>query len=310
MTCTTPPPFEKCALILVLTIYCFRRKPSSSSSSHLHHRITIAVRSIMPPSAPSQSSPLSASMLDDSNKAPMADGFGTAPAPASGPPLSSSSLYHQDPSYASNSMWTNNGLMGSSSPAMNSYPGLMYGSGGMNTPFLSPMMPLTTISTGPFSNITNYLLGLQNVILSIGQVVQIISFNTNSLQQLCESVLAMFEHAVRTWHEQLPAATTDAREASEPQQQQRRIRALRYAAAVAFTYLGYTIVRAIRNRYRHRRNHSTRQLEYAPPIAYPPPLQYPPPTVPMSPYYNTPYPQSGMPPYHHPNYPYSGGPSW
>jgi hypothetical protein len=265
---------------------------------HLTSPIVISIlRSTMPPSAPSQSSPLSVSMQDGSAKSKerMAERFDAAP--VSTPPP------YQDP--YNNSMW-NNSMMGS---AMNSYPGMMYGGGGMNTPFLSPMMmPNPINTTGPFSNLTNYLLGLQNVILSIGQVVQIISFNTNSLQHLCESILAMFEHAVRTWHEQLPASTGTPEASEEQQQRQRRIRTLRYAGAMALTYLGYSIVRSIRNRYLRNRHPNTRFLDYGPPVAHPP--QHPP----MSSYYNassSSHPQSGMPPYqNHHSYPYSGGPTW
>ena len=91
---------------------------------------------------------------------------------------------YNNPMNPSNSMYGNYGGFGN----------------GMIPPSVLPMLGGST--SGPFSSITNYLLGIQNVIMSIGQVVQIISFNASSLQQLCESILAMIEHAIRSWHEQ------------------------------------------------------------------------------------------------------------
>jgi hypothetical protein len=307
----------------------------------------------MPPSAPPHSSsstlPLHADTVDDNHhggKQPTLVGQGISgnaamahvpipPVPML--PYEQSAQYNPMMNAVSNnigSMWSNNGMLGSSS-IMNPYGGNanLYGMNGGMTPMMSP-------TVGPFSNITNYLLGLQNVIMSIGQVVQIISFNTSSLQQLCESMLAMFEHAVRTWNEQMQlsimskaTATTTAEDEKNNQerQRQRKLRALRYAIVVAISYVGFTLIRQWRNRRRRRQF----LLEYGatlpPPALHtqPPQWNYPsyPPSAPHQqsyshysapPYFNGPQPQLSAPPFFHAqqaasipysnnNNPYAGG---
>ena len=177
----------------------------------------------------------------------------------------------------------------------------------MMTMMMPPPLPMVGGGGGPFSSITNYLLGIQNVILSIGQVVQIISFNASSLQQLCESILAMFEHAVKSWQEQQQqhllvneTVTTTEEQQRVKRQQQRRLRALRYTITMAMSYIGYTIIRKLffdqrrRQRYLseselsqlyHNNNvtvpyHPTTNTYWNPP---PPPQQHPSP--PYHPYY-------------------------
>ena len=174
-----------------------------------------------------------------------------------------------DPGF--NNMWNTNSMVGMN-PYNNSYNPMnpsnsMYGNyggfGGNSMMMMPPTLPMFGGGgAGPFSTITNYLLGIQNVIMSIGQVVQIVSFNASSLQQLCESVLAMFEHAIRSWHEQqqqnrlLKRDNTggiwndnnDVRTPEEIQkalQQRRRLRALRYTVTIAISYAIYSIIRKV-----------------------------------------------------------------
>jgi hypothetical protein len=171
-----------------------------------------------------------------------------------------------------NSMWNSNSMMG-----MNPYNSFNpmnlsnsaygnFGNGYSNGNMMMMAAPMlgTTTAGGPFSTITNYLLGIQNVIMSIGQVVQIISFNASSLQQLSESILAMIEHAIRSWHEQQQQqsnqrlwnpSTADAwnnnnngrtpEEIQKEEKMQRRLRALRYTVTIALSYIGYSIIRKV-----------------------------------------------------------------
>jgi hypothetical protein len=157
----------------------------------------------------------------------------------------------------------------------------------MMNSMMSPLqqLPMVGAAGGPFSTITNYLLGIQNVIMSIGQVVQIISFNASSLQQLCESILAMMEHAIQSWHDQQQNHTkrlkhtsndnkneSDNHEDLSPEeqqrviQQQRRLRALRYTITIAISYIGYTIIRKLFSN--QQQQQYRRALEHSQPPPY------------------------------------------
>ena len=167
-----------------------------------------------------------------------------------------------------NNMWNTSPSMMGMNPYNPMTPSTsMFGNyGGFgNSMMMSPQLPMLGTAGGPFSTITNYLLGIQNVIMSIGQVVQIISFNATSLQQLSESILAMVEHAIRSWHEQQQQQqnrflkhnrgdsgswneNVDSKTPEEIQkalQQRRRLRALRYTIAITLSYIGYTMIRKV-----------------------------------------------------------------
>ena len=153
-----------------------------------------------------------------------------------------------------------------------------------NSMMMSPQLPMLGTAGGPFSTITNYLLGIQNVIMSIGQVVQIISFNATSLQQLSESILAMVEHAIRSWHEQQQQQhqnrflkhnrgdsgswneNVDNRTPEEIQkalQQRRRLRALRYTIAITVSYIGYTMIRKVFFQQQLQQQRYNRELDHS-----------------------------------------------
>jgi hypothetical protein len=132
---------------------------------------------------------------------------------------------------------------------------------------MSPPPPSTNMMMngyGPFSTITNYLLGIQNVIMSIGQVVQIVSYNASSLQQLCAALLSMMDHVVQSYREQIQQQQSmmicgennknnhdhhsideEHNHRMQQQQQQRRIRVLRYTVTFAMSYLGYSLIRKL-----------------------------------------------------------------
>ena len=91
-----------------------------------------------------------------------------------------------------------------------------------------------------------FLFGVQNVIFSLSQAVQILGMNTQALKQLLETVMTTFDHAVRTYREVRRielAAAADESESKESKQKRRRLKALRWAAVSVLTYAGYRLVR-------------------------------------------------------------------
>jgi hypothetical protein len=104
------------------------------------------------------------------------------------------------------------------------------------------------------------LFGMQNILFSLSQAVQIISMNTYTIQQLLEAVGTMMEHAVTTWRDirTLEASSTEAEKEigngnEEFRKQKRRLRLLRWAMVTAMTYGGYKIVRWLFVAQRRRR---------------------------------------------------------
>lgn len=158
---------------------------------------------------------------------------------------------------------------------------MMYG-GGMNSPFMgSPMMGMAGYGMGslgmmggayggggymlpsplagaPLSGLNQFLFGVQSVIFSLSQAVQIIGMNTQALHQLVDMVSTMFDHAVQTWHEMRTLDQMKWRnESEEEQKKRRRLRALRWALLVGATYSAYRILRMVltRMKSRHSRRH-------------------------------------------------------
>jgi hypothetical protein len=183
-----------------------------------------------------------------------------------------------------------------------------YGGGGgmMYPPIMSPYM-----SSGPLSSLNQFLFGVQSVIFSLGQAVAILSANASAIQQLLDAAMAMFDHAVATWHElklleqRKDGANHDTEEESEEdKKRRRRLKALRYALVTAASYAGYRVLRralssAAANRQRAAANHhpyshaltaSSASLPVAAPL--PQPSQYPygassyPQQQPYQPYYS------------------------
>jgi hypothetical protein len=123
--------------------------------------------------------------------------------------------------------------------------GTGYG-GGFN--YYGQMPPL-----GPMSSLNQFLFGVQNVIFSLSQAVQIIGMNTEAVKHLFESVSAMFDHATASWQE-MRALEFQARDAETPEarKRRRRLRALRWALACAITYAGYSLIRKLLSSARRR----------------------------------------------------------
>lgn len=115
--------------------------------------------------------------------------------------------------------------------------GSMYGGGGMMMP---PMLG------GPLSGLNQFLFGVQTVLFSLGQAVQIVGMNTQAFQQLLESATTMLDHALATYRD-MRALEQQSREgeSEEDMKRRRRLKALRWAMIVGVTYMGYRFIRRI-----------------------------------------------------------------
>ena len=132
--------------------------------------------------------------------------------------------------------------------------GMGGGMGMMGSPYgMSPMMGGMG---GPLSNLNQFLFGIQNVLSSLGQAVQIVGMNTQAVKQLLEAASGMFDHAVATWSEMraIEAAASEF-ESEEHKKRRRRLRALRWAMVTAATYAGYKCIKWLfsSSRRRHQR---------------------------------------------------------
>ena len=133
--------------------------------------------------------------------------------------------------------------MGGISPFYGGGYGSPYGSyGGMYS-------PMGMASPGPLSNLNQFLFGVQSVIFSLGQAVQIIGMNTQALKQLFDSVSSMVDHAISSWNEmrRLEAAA-HMEESEEAKKERRRLRTIRLCIVSAASYLTYRIVRRLLRR--------------------------------------------------------------
>lgn len=120
--------------------------------------------------------------------------------------------------------------------------GLGMGGYGYGNPMLgSPLMGIG----GPLNSLNQFLFGIQNVIFSLSQAIQIVGMNAQGLQQLLESGTAMFDHVIASLHELVEPKRA---ESAEERKRRRRIRALRWAVITAITYAGYKILRSFRQR--------------------------------------------------------------
>jgi hypothetical protein len=250
------------------------------------HQFQPPEESIMPPSVPSQSHlPHLASIrgngsdkIDETDKyaatgktaSSLGDRSTQEDAGASHLPLNTSTSTALDPYnslYSPNNMSYGGGMGmygggGGMGGGMGMYGGGGFGNMGMlGSPYgMSPMMG------GPLSGLNQFLFGIQNVVSSLGQAVQIVGMNTQAVKQLLEACVAMFDHAVATWSEMraIEAAASEF-ESEEAKKRRRRLRALRWAMVTAATYAGYKCIRWIFSS--SRRRHQRPMLEGQPSTA-------------------------------------------
>lgn len=126
----------------------------------------------------------------------------------------------------------------------------MYGGGGYG------MMGMPPYGGGPMTGVTQALLGVQNVIFSLGQAVQIVGMNAEAVKHLLESAVSMLDHAVATWREMRVLEAEYCRQEQESEaakKRRRRLRALRWALTASVAYAGYAVVRKLLQSYCSRR---------------------------------------------------------
>ncbi|KAL7579846.1 hypothetical protein ACA910_004858 [Epithemia clementina (nom. ined.)] len=137
----------------------------------------------------------------------------------------------------------------------------MFGGGGGMSPYYggygsSPYSSYSGMYTpmgmgvpGPLSSLNQFLFGVQSVIFSLGQAVQIIGMNTQALKQLFESVASMIDHAMVSWNEMRRLdASAQMEESDEEKKKRRRVKALRWTVVAATSYLGYRLARRLLSR--------------------------------------------------------------
>ncbi len=139
----------------------------------------------------------------------------------------------------------NNGNNINTNPySMMPYSGTMYGS-----PYYGsgPMMMMG----GPFSGIYQVLFGVQNVVFSLTQAVQLLGTNQHAIQQAFDSLTAMMDHALATFQElrALEAVSTE-RETEEQKRRRQRLRTLRWAFMMGSSWLLYKLIRRLTSRRR------------------------------------------------------------
>ena len=122
--------------------------------------------------------------------------------------------------------------------------------GGYGSPYASPyggmFSPVGMGISGPLSNLNQFLFGVQSLIFSLGQAVQIIGMNTQALKQLFESVTSLIDSALKSWNEmRILEVSSQLEESEEGRKKRRRLKAFRWAIVAATSYLGYRIVRRL-----------------------------------------------------------------
>lgn len=123
--------------------------------------------------------------------------------------------------------------------------GMNYG-GVYGSPYYgAPMM------MGPFSGIHQVLFGVQNVVFSLTQAVQLLVTNQHAIQQAFDSLTGMMDHMVSTFHEMRALEAMErGSETKEQQRRRRRLKALRWALTMSASWLLYKIIRRLTSRRR------------------------------------------------------------
>jgi hypothetical protein len=135
------------------------------------------------------------------------------------------------------------------SPHANGSYGMGGGYGYSNSMMMPPMYMggmMGGVGMGPFSGLYQVLYGVQNVVFSISQAVQLVGMNQELLRQSWESLTKMVDHAIATFHEMraLELHMNQQREETEEDMQRRkRLKALRYALVMGGSWLAYKFIR-------------------------------------------------------------------
>jgi len=123
----------------------------------------------------------------------------------------------------------------------------LYGGAGMMPYGMSPYYGgISPMMMGPFSNLNQFLYGIQTVVFSLSQAVQLLGMNQQVLQQSFESLTSMIEHAVATFHElRALEALQNERETEQQKKRRQRLKTIRWALMVGGSYVVYKLIRRI-----------------------------------------------------------------
>ena len=122
-------------------------------------------------------------------------------------------------------------------------------------------MGMNTMGTPYLSGLNQIVYGVQNIIFSISQAIQVVGANQQALQQAWESLNQMVDHAVATFHE-MRALESVARECEteEEERKRKRLKALRYAFVFGGGWLAYKLIRNLLFRKRSLLQRQPQQL--------------------------------------------------
>mmetsp|Transcript_89561 Transcript_89561/g.249113 ORF Transcript_89561/g.249113 Transcript_89561/m.249113 type:complete len:311 (+) Transcript_89561:92-1024(+) len=130
--------------------------------------------------------------------------------------------------------------------------GMMPYSGMYASPYYGGMPPMMG-GGGPFSGVYQVLFGVQNVVFSVTQAVQLMGTNQHALHQAFDSLTGMIDHAIATFHElRALEANESAKETEEQKRRRRRLKALRWAFVMGTSWLLAKIIRRLTTSRRRR----------------------------------------------------------
>lgn len=115
------------------------------------------------------------------------------------------------------------------------------------SPYYGGMSPMNTM--GPFSNLNQFLYGIQTVVFSLSQAVQLLGMNQQALQQAFDSLTSMMDHAIATFHElRALEAMKNEKETAEQKKRRQRLKTIRWALMMGGSYVVYKLIRRITSR--------------------------------------------------------------
>jgi hypothetical protein len=118
------------------------------------------------------------------------------------------------------------------------------------SPYYGGMSPMMT-GGGPFNSLNQFLYGIQTVVFSLSQAVQLLGMNQQVLQQAFDSLSSMMDHAISTFHELRALEAMDhASETEEQRHRRKRLKTIRWCLMAAGSYIVYKLIRRITSKKR------------------------------------------------------------
>lgn len=217
----------------------------------------------MPPSIPTSSSPgldtgirLQTTKAPPSRTRPQATKRTAKKKKSKSPPESSlaASTDHQSNQATQDNIATTTNNENTLSPYSNVNTNMMAGGmsyGMYGSPYFGGGMSPMMMGGGPLSGFYQTLFGIQNVVFSLGQAIQLLGMNQQGMQQAFDSLTSMVDHAIATFQEMRALeATENAKETEEQKRRRLRLKAVRWALVMGTSWLVYKIIRQITSKRR------------------------------------------------------------